>query len=33
MDSPRVSDLVVEKIQRLILEGTLKPGQRVPAER
>ncbi len=33
MDSPRVSDLVVEKIQRLILEGTLKPGQRLPAER
>jgi len=33
MDSPRVSDLVVEKIQRLILEGALKPGQRLPAER
>ena len=33
MDTPRVSDIVVEKIEQLILEGTLKPGQRLPAER
>jgi GntR family transcriptional repressor for pyruvate dehydrogenase complex len=33
MDTPRVSDIVVEKIERSILEGTLKPGQRLPAER
>ena len=33
MNTPRVSDIVVEKIERSILEGTLKPGQRLPAER
>jgi len=33
MDTPRVSDIVVEKIERSILEGSLKPGQRLPAER
>ena len=33
MDTPRVSDVIVEKIERSILEGTLKPGQRLPAER
>ncbi len=33
MNTPRVSDIVVGKIEQSILEGTLKPGQRLPAER
>ena len=33
MNRERVSDVVVRKIEQLILEGALKPGDRLPAER
>jgi len=33
MNRERVSEVVVRKIEQLILEGALKPGDRLPAER
>jgi len=33
MNQPRVSELVCQEIERLILEGTLSPGERLPPER
>ena len=29
----RLSDNIVEQLETMILEGTLQPGQRLPAER
>ncbi|NLF55771.1 MAG: GntR family transcriptional regulator, partial [Thauera phenolivorans] len=29
----RLSDEIVERLETLILEGSLKPGERLPAER
>ena len=33
MNKPRVADQIVEHIEQLILSGTLRPGDRLPAER
>ncbi len=33
MDRPRVPELVCEKIEQLVLEGALSPGERLPPER
>ena len=33
MNKPRVADQIVEHIEQLILAGTLRPGDRLPAER
>ncbi|MBL6918751.1 MAG: GntR family transcriptional regulator, partial [Gammaproteobacteria bacterium] len=33
MNRERVSDAVVRQVEELILEGALKPGDRLPAER
>ncbi len=30
---PRLADIVADQIEQMILEGTLKPGERLPAER
>lgn len=30
---PKISDVIVERIEEMILEGTLEPGQRLPPER
>ncbi len=31
--SPKISDAIVEQLESLILEGTLKPGEKLPPER
>ena len=33
MDRPRVPELVCERIEQLVLEGALSPGEKLPAER
>ena len=30
---PKLSDVIEQELERLILEGTLSPGQKLPAER
>lgn len=30
---PKISDVIVEQLETMILEGTLQPGQRLPSER
>ena len=30
---PKLSDAIEQELERLILEGTLSPGQKLPAER
>jgi GntR family transcriptional repressor for pyruvate dehydrogenase complex len=30
---PKISDVIVERMEEMILEGTLKPGQKLPPER
>jgi len=30
---PRISDIIVQRLEEMILEGTFKPGQRLPPER
>ncbi|EPJ46228.1 MAG: transcriptional regulator [Osedax symbiont Rs1] len=31
--SPKISDIILVQLEEMIVEGTLKPGQRLPAER
>ena len=33
MDRPRVPELICKRIEQLVLEGGLSPGERLPAER
>lgn len=33
INPPKVSDAIVSQIEQLILEGVLKPGERLPPER
>ena len=33
IQAPRLSDSIAEQLEQLILEGALKPGERLPAER
>ena len=33
MDRPRVPELICKRIEQLVLEGALSPGERLPAER
>ena len=33
MDRPRIPELVCERIEQLVLEGALSPGEKLPAER
>ncbi|MCJ8297969.1 MAG: GntR family transcriptional regulator, partial [Pseudomonadales bacterium] len=30
---PKISDVIVEQLETMIVEGTLKPGQRLPSAR
>ncbi len=30
---PRIADTIVEQMERLILDGVLKPGEKLPVER
>ena len=33
MDRPRVPELICKRIEQLVLEGALSPGEKLPAER
>ena len=33
INQPKISDVIMEQLERMILEGSLQPGQKLPPER